>query len=70
MEAIDTADTSDESGYFEMEPMNELEVASDVHLTTMVKVGRSLWFDLTILIYYHFFKLVKMSLSFNFLFLA
>ena len=39
MEAIDSADTTDESDIFELEPMNELRVGTDVQLTCMVKVG-------------------------------
>ena len=36
-EAIDTADSTDDSGVFEMDPMNELKVASDVQLYSIVK---------------------------------
>ena len=36
-ESIDTADSSDDSGIFEMECMNELKVGNDVHLMSMVK---------------------------------
>ena len=36
-ETIDTADVTDESGIFEMEPMNELKVGSDVALKSIVK---------------------------------
>ena len=39
MEAIDSADTTDESDIFEVEPMNELRVGHDVQLICMVKVG-------------------------------
>ena len=39
MEAIDTADTTDDSDVFEIEPMNELRVGHDVQLTCMVKVS-------------------------------
>ena len=39
MEAIDTADSTDESNLFEIEPMNELKVNSHVELTSMVKVN-------------------------------
>lgn len=38
MESIDTADTTDESDVFEVEPMNELRVGQDVQLTNMVKL--------------------------------
>nr|CAB3230210.1 WD repeat-containing protein 52-like [Phallusia mammillata] len=54
MEAIDSADTTDESDHFEIEPMNELKVGNDVQLTCMVKAqpeddpsmeeGASIWF--------------------------
>ncbi|KAK6165219.1 hypothetical protein SNE40_023570 [Patella caerulea] len=36
-ETIDTADTTDDSGLFEMEPMNELRVGYDVQLKHIVK---------------------------------
>ena len=36
-EKIDTADSTDESGVFEMDCMNELKVGNDVHLMSMVK---------------------------------
>jgi hypothetical protein len=36
-ETIDTADTTDESELFEMEPMNELQVGSNVQLKSLVK---------------------------------
>ncbi|KAJ8316119.1 hypothetical protein KUTeg_006133 [Tegillarca granosa] len=36
-ESIDTADSTDESGLFEMEPMNELRVGADVHLRSITK---------------------------------
>jgi len=36
-EAIDTADTTDESGMFELDPMNELKVGPDVQLKSIVK---------------------------------
>ncbi|KAK7499820.1 hypothetical protein BaRGS_00008911 [Batillaria attramentaria] len=36
-ETIDTADQTDESGLFEMEPMNELRVGPDVELYSIVK---------------------------------
>ena len=36
-ETIDTADQTDDSGLFEMEPMNELRVGHDVQLYTIVK---------------------------------
>lgn len=36
-ESIDTADAMDDSGKFEMDPMNELKVESDVQLYTIVK---------------------------------
>ncbi|XP_078590601.1 cilia- and flagella-associated protein 44-like isoform X5 [Branchiostoma floridae x Branchiostoma japonicum] len=36
-ETVDTADTVDDTGLFEMEPMNELEVGSGVHLKSMTK---------------------------------
>lgn len=38
MESIDTADTTDDSDVFEVEPMNELKVGQDVQLTSMVKL--------------------------------
>lgn len=37
MESLDTADTTDDSDVFEIEPMNELLVGNDVQLTRMVK---------------------------------
>ncbi|XP_041471026.1 cilia- and flagella-associated protein 44-like [Lytechinus variegatus] len=47
-ESIDTADSMDESGVFEMDPMNELKVGNDVHLMSMVKSVdpevQSLWY--------------------------
>ena len=36
-ETIDTAGDTDESGLFEMEPMNELKVGNDVQLRSIVK---------------------------------
>ena len=36
-ESVDTADVADESGLFEMEPMNELLVGHDVHLKSILK---------------------------------
>ncbi|KAL5020106.1 hypothetical protein ScPMuIL_002998 [Solemya velum] len=36
-EQVDTADTIDDSGLFEMEPMNELKVGQDVSLRSIVK---------------------------------
>ncbi|KAK7105366.1 cilia- and flagella-associated protein 44-like [Littorina saxatilis] len=36
-ETIDTADSTDDTGMFEMEPMNELRVSHDVQLYTIVK---------------------------------
>jgi hypothetical protein len=36
-EAIDTADTTDETGMFELDPMNELKVGSDVQLKCIIK---------------------------------
>ena len=36
-ESVDTADVADESGLFEMEPMNELRVGHDVHLKSILK---------------------------------
>ncbi|XP_022090775.1 cilia- and flagella-associated protein 44-like isoform X2 [Acanthaster planci] len=36
-ETIDTADSANESGIFEMDCMNELKVGNDVHLISMVK---------------------------------
>ena len=36
-EAIDTADATDETGMFEMEPMNELKVGDGVQLKTIIK---------------------------------
>uniref|UniRef100_F6VRS6 Cilia- and flagella-associated protein 44 n=1 Tax=Ciona intestinalis TaxID=7719 RepID=F6VRS6_CIOIN len=52
LEAIDTADTTDDSDKFEVEPMNELKVGTDVQLTRMVKAaededteeGSSIWY--------------------------
>ncbi|CAK8686101.1 unnamed protein product [Clavelina lepadiformis] len=41
MEAIDSADTTDDSDLFEVEPMNELKVGNDVQLTSMVKASRA-----------------------------
>lgn len=38
LESIDTADTTDESDHFEIEPMNELRVGAEVELTSMVKL--------------------------------
>nr|XP_006820617.1 PREDICTED: WD repeat-containing protein 52-like [Saccoglossus kowalevskii] len=47
-ETIDTADAPEESGSFEMEPMNELKVGNDVSLRSMVKSvdpeAQSLWY--------------------------
>lgn len=43
MEAIDSADTTDDSDIFELEPMNELRVGNDVQLTCMIKVGGSVY---------------------------
>ncbi|XP_070551975.1 cilia- and flagella-associated protein 44-like isoform X2 [Ptychodera flava] len=47
-ETIDTADSPEESGLFEMEPMNELKVGNDVSLRSMVKSvdpeAQSLWY--------------------------
>ncbi|XP_077985504.1 cilia- and flagella-associated protein 44-like isoform X2 [Glandiceps talaboti] len=47
-ETIDTADSAEESGMFEMEPMNELKVGNDVSLRSMVKSvdpeAQSLWY--------------------------
>ena len=36
-EAIDTADATDDSGKFEMDPMNEMTVGKDVQLYSIVK---------------------------------
>jgi hypothetical protein len=36
-ETIDTADSTDDSGMFEMDPMNELKVGTDVQLYSIVK---------------------------------
>ena len=36
-ESIDTADTTDDSATFEMEPMNELKVGNDVNLRSIIK---------------------------------
>ncbi|XP_052720233.1 cilia- and flagella-associated protein 44-like isoform X2 [Crassostrea angulata] len=36
-ESVDTADVADESGLFEMEPMNELRVGHDVQLKSILK---------------------------------
>ncbi|XP_060551905.1 LOW QUALITY PROTEIN: cilia- and flagella-associated protein 44-like [Ruditapes philippinarum] len=36
-EAIDTADTTDETGMFELDPMNELKVGNDVQLKSIIK---------------------------------
>ncbi|KAK3107710.1 hypothetical protein FSP39_020546 [Pinctada imbricata] len=36
-ESVDTADVADESGLFEMEPMNELKVGQDVSLKCIIK---------------------------------
>ena len=36
-ESVDTADVADESGLFEMEPMNELKVGTDVNLKSIIK---------------------------------
>ena len=36
-EAVDTADVTDETGMFEMEPMNELKVGDGVQLKTILK---------------------------------
>ncbi|XP_052060229.1 cilia- and flagella-associated protein 44-like isoform X9 [Mytilus californianus] len=36
-ESIDTADTTDDSATFEMEPMNELKVGNDVNLKSIIK---------------------------------
>ena len=38
-ETIDTADVTDESSVFEMEPMNELKVGTGVSLRSIVKSG-------------------------------
>ncbi|XP_071842731.1 cilia- and flagella-associated protein 44-like isoform X2 [Apostichopus japonicus] len=47
-ESIDTADSMDDSGIFEMEPMNELKVGNSVHLMSMVKTldpeATSIWY--------------------------
>ncbi|XP_033126041.1 cilia- and flagella-associated protein 44-like [Anneissia japonica] len=47
-ESIDTADSPDDSGIFEMEPMNELKVGNDVYLRSMIKSldpeVQSIWF--------------------------
>ena len=36
-ESIDTADTTDDSGMYELEPMNELHVGNDVKLQSISK---------------------------------
>ena len=36
-EAIDTADSTDDTGVFELDPMNELKVGSDVQLKSIIK---------------------------------
>lgn len=36
-EAIDTADSTDDTGVFEMDPMNELKVGTDVQLKSIIK---------------------------------
>ena len=36
-ETVDTADVTDDSSVFEMEPMNELRVGDDVQLKSIVK---------------------------------
>ena len=36
-ETVDTADVTDESSVFEMDPMNELHVGNNVSLKTLVK---------------------------------
>ena len=36
-ETIDTADSHDERGMYELEPMNELKVGADVQLVSLVK---------------------------------
>lgn len=36
-ESIDTADATDDSATFEMEPMNELKVGHDVNLKSILK---------------------------------
>ncbi|XP_052253766.1 cilia- and flagella-associated protein 44-like isoform X2 [Dreissena polymorpha] len=36
-EAIDTADTTDDTGMFELDPMNELKVGTDVQLKMIIK---------------------------------
>jgi hypothetical protein len=47
-ETIDTADITDESAIFEMEPMNELKVGNGVQLQSIVKSADSeeptMWF--------------------------
>ena len=36
-EKVDTADSTDDSGIYEMEPMNEMKVGSNVQLHSVVK---------------------------------
>lgn len=36
-ETVDTADVTDDTALFEMEPMNELKVGNDVQLKSIVK---------------------------------
>ena len=36
-ETVDTADVTDESSVFEMDPMNELHVGNNVSLRTLIK---------------------------------
>lgn len=46
-EAIDTADSVDETGLLEMEPMNELRVGRNVSLSFMSKIhdcGQPFWY--------------------------
>ncbi|KAK2509204.1 hypothetical protein MC885_003405 [Smutsia gigantea] len=45
-ETIDTADTTDETGLLEIEPINELQVDKNVHLFSMIKMnetGNNFW---------------------------
>lgn len=47
MEIIDTADAVDDSGLFEIEPVNEIIIGRNVNLRSMVKSSvpeTSIWF--------------------------
>lgn len=46
-ESIDTADSSNDSNKFEIEPMNEMVIGHNVHISSMVKSSMPdsfLWF--------------------------